>query len=375
MKELRRRSILVLAAVALALGAGAVVRRRQVAARDSVLDGGLPVATRPPTVDRSRERCDFKRSRSWEQVQEQVSLLDTPGREFHLANLEELARVADGHLEKRRFEKAELVASVALEIAPKYTAARDVMEDAARATINGGSYVSFSELRRERFRDSEEKRLRPGHDTLLLVDLSVREWENILAWARRSDLLDAPPLPRAITSRHVSLDADEYLHLCQVLLNTRMDLDFADSSLYDIVDYVQECAKINIVIAAEVRSQGVPDRKSDFHCSGMTIREILTALLPRYGLGFTFENRILLITDSVTVASGPVLETYPVQLLLAAGWASADLAARVREEVDPGAAASGRCGSVAVGPDGSLYVFRPPEAQSRVRSLLAALRP
>ncbi len=74
-----------------------------------------------------------------------------------------------------------------------------------------------------------------------------------------------------------------------------IDLDFTDSTLYDIVDYIQEFARINIVISAEVRKAGIPDRKIDFHATSECIGKTLRRLCDDYGLTWKVENYVLLI--------------------------------------------------------------------------------
>lgn len=74
-----------------------------------------------------------------------------------------------------------------------------------------------------------------------------------------------------------------------------LDLDFTDSTLYDIVDYIQEFAKINVVISAEVRRAGIPDRKIDFHAASESIGKTLRRVCDAYGLTWTISNRVLLI--------------------------------------------------------------------------------
>ena len=61
-----------------------------------------------------------------------------------------------------------------------------------------------------------------------------------------------------------------------------LDLDFAGSTLYDVVDYIQEFGKINIVISAEVRLAGIPDRKIDFHAASESIGNTLHRLCDTY---------------------------------------------------------------------------------------------
>ncbi|MCE9582497.1 MAG: hypothetical protein K8T20_08400 [Planctomycetes bacterium] len=87
----------------------------------------------------------------------------------------------------------------------------------------------------------------------------------------------------------------ECAQIREKLMTATLDFDFTESSLYDQVDFIQEFAKVNIVIAADVRKSGIPDLKASVRMDGATAGEVLKKLLETWGLTSRFQNRVLLI--------------------------------------------------------------------------------
>ncbi|GEM_PF-3595108 len=82
----------------------------------------------------------------------------------------------------------------------------------------------------------------------------------------------------------------------RVLDTTKIDLDFTDASLEDIIGFIREYAKINIEIDQKVREQGWAEKKITFQMREAVLRNVLNLLLRQYGLGYVFDHRVLLIT-------------------------------------------------------------------------------
>lgn len=110
---------------------------------------------------------------------------------------------------------------------------------------------------------------------------------------------------RSGTARRMS-DELAHLEIRNKIRKERVELDFKNGSLYDMVDFIQEFGKLNIVISAEIRRSGIPDRKIDFKTDWVTISEVLDDLLARYELAYVFENRVLLITSREYAAAAPL---------------------------------------------------------------------
>ena len=70
------------------------------------------------------------------------------------------------------------------------------------------------------------------------------------------------------------------------------------------------------MISAEVRREGIPDKKISFAVKDLVLKHVLRLLLQQYDLGYTFENRVLLITQPQMAEGKPVLEVHDVRDLL-----------------------------------------------------------
>lgn len=222
--------------------------------------------------------------------------------------IKELMEIALNHFDNRRFEKAELVCDEILHLVPKFRPAQELKEDAGRASINK-AYEQFLELRRERFKAQREDMLEsevPYAENRKVRFPTEDEWRRIVERSASLSLNKGPAVK----------EDDEVLAIKSKLETTKIDLDFTDSTLYDIVDFIQEFAKINIVIAAEVRKEGIPDKKISFAVKDLVLKHVLRLLLQQYDLGYTFENRVLLITQPKLAEGKPVLEVHDVRDLL-----------------------------------------------------------
>ncbi|KAF0245465.1 MAG: hypothetical protein FD180_1584 [Planctomycetota bacterium] len=222
--------------------------------------------------------------------------------------VKELMEIALEHFDNKRFEKSEWVCDEILNLVPKFRPARELKEDAGRAAINK-AYENFLELRRERFKSMREEMLEseiPYSERQKVRFPSEDEWRRIVERSGNLSLNKGPSLK----------EDDEVLAIKSKLETTKIDLDFTDSTLYDIVDFIQEFAKINIVISAEVRKEGIPDKKISFAVKDLVLKHVLRLLLQQYDLGYTFENRVLLITQPQLAEGKPVLEVHDVRDLL-----------------------------------------------------------
>jgi len=329
---------------------------------------GLPSAAR-----------DFKRTLTSAQVAERVTLLEMPDPAEERQNIETLLQTAALHFMGHHYSSAEDVADVVLALAPRYLAAWELKVDSVRACINGGSYQRFSEIRGEHWAPVQESMARsmpvdPRRDELA-VHPSRKEWSDLIAWAR-NPMSARPPLPESIVRKRKEDDSAEILAIQHKLDTLRIDLDFTDSTLYDIVDFIQEFAKINLVVSAEVRNAGIPDRKIDFAVRDMVLKEVLRQLLERYDLGYTLENRVLLVTTAAIAAERPLLEVHDIRDLVASGkWSAGKIGAMVREHIAPRTWTE-REGEVllAIDEEGRLVIAHVPQVQTQIREFLEGLR-
>lgn len=222
--------------------------------------------------------------------------------------IKELMEIALQHYDNRRFRKCELVCDEILNLVPKFRPAQELKEDAGRADISQ-AYEKFLEMRRERFKSMREDMLEceiPYAENQKVRFPDADEWRRIVERSSNLSLNKGPSIK----------EDDEVLAIKAKLETTKIDLDFTDSTLYDIVDFIQEFAKINIVISAEVRKEGIPDKKISFAVKDLVLKHVLRLLLQQYDLGYTFENRVLLITEPKLAEGKPVLEVHDVRDLL-----------------------------------------------------------
>lgn len=243
-----------------------------------------------------------------EMALKQAEALENQERQRLKERVRELMEIALEHFDNRRFQKSEMVCDEILHLVPKFRPAQELKEDAGRAAINK-AYEQFLELRRERFKTMREEMLEsevPYSEARKVRFPSEDEWKRIV---ERSASL-------SLNKRTDVKEDDEVLAIKSKLETTKIDLDFTDSTLYDIVDFIQEFAKINVVISAEVRKEGIPDKKISFAVKDLVLKHVLRLLLQQYDLGYTFENRVLLITQPKLAEGRPVLEVHDVRDLL-----------------------------------------------------------
>jgi hypothetical protein len=89
---------------------------------------------------------------------------------------------------------------------------------------------------------------------------------------------------------------EETVELEKTLAKRTVSVDFPKASLYDVVDMIQENAKVNIVIAAAVRKTGLPDREISFSADRENLGVVLDRLAEGCGLEYSIENRVILFT-------------------------------------------------------------------------------
>ena len=127
----------------------------------------------------------------------------------------------------------------------------------------------------------------------------------------------APPEYREARTCEMLVEDDKDLQDLRLRLETeRLSLPEHHGSLYEIIDLIQETAKLNIVISAPVRRAGIPDRETSFGCTEERLGEALTRLVGGFALDFTFENRVVL----VIARDGDRQLTATTDLWLRPGW-------------------------------------------------------
>ncbi len=98
--------------------------------------------------------------------------------------------------------------------------------------------------------------------------------------------------------RHEAADDPDVAAIVRVLDNTKIDLDFTDASLEDIIGFIREYAKINIEIDQKVREEGLAEKKITFKMRDAILRNVLDLLLRQYALEYTFDHKVFLIVEA-----------------------------------------------------------------------------
>ncbi len=220
--------------------------------------------------------------------------------------IKSLFRQALVNMDEKHYKKSEELADEILAIDPKFVMAKDLKEDSMRAR-HRKAYRDFLREKIERWKRSIEdmdESLIPYDEGRLVRYPDVQRWQEksqreTIGQLEESEIVD--PVVLGIQNKLETL---------------KIDLDFTDANLFDILDFIREFAKINIDIASEVKSEGTADKTITFQMKGLPLKNVLKLLLRQYGLDYSFENQILMVTKPELAQGQPVLEVHDVRDLL-----------------------------------------------------------
>lgn len=222
----------------------------------------------------------------------------------HIATL---MKRAIAHFDNKEYSKAELLAEEVLKINPNIREAQELKNDALQARHVKG-YADYVKLRRERWQEAVnnlKETLIPYAEDAIMRYPDKAHWDKVLERAERVGIVAAE-----------EVEDPEIIAVKKKLETLRIDLDFADASLSDIIDFIREYAMLNIEISQEVRQEGIADKKISFQVKGLVLKSVLKNLLANYGLDYTFENNLILITTPQLAAGKPTLQVHDVRDLL-----------------------------------------------------------
>ncbi|MBI5368419.1 MAG: hypothetical protein HZA54_15390 [Planctomycetes bacterium] len=140
-------------------------------------------------------------------------------------------------------------------------------------------------------------------------------------------------------TQDVATSADPDLTALQEKLDTlRIDLDFTDATLSEIVEYIRQVARIDIEIDVAVLQEGIADKRITFQMREFVLRTLLKLLLRQYGLDFALQGTIVVISQRSPTEDEPrdLLET-----LRSTSGSSEEQAGRGEAEAGAGASSSG----------------------------------
>jgi general secretion pathway protein D len=222
----------------------------------------------------------------------------------HIATL---MKRAIAHFDNKEYSKAEILADEVLKIAPNMREAQELRNDALQAR-HVKRYADHIKLRRERWLDAVNKlkeTLIPYAEDALIRYPDPAYWTRVLERAERVGVI-----------AEEEAEDPEIIAVKNRLDTLPIDLDFADASLSDIVEFIREYAKVNIEISQEVRREGTADKRISFQVKGLVLKSVLKILLSNYGLDYMFEGKLILITTPELAAGKPSLQVHDVRDLL-----------------------------------------------------------
>ena len=210
------------------------------------------------------------------------------------------------HFEERRYDAAEELCNACLGMDPQFRLAKDLKVDAMRAKHNK-EYADFLRSKIERWKTTFED---IDEATIPYADSDLVRWPGGDYW---DQVRQRQPLSTIAEEKAVDEDV---LAIQRVLDNTKIDLDFTDASLEDIIGFIREYAKINIEIDQKVREEGLAEKKITFQMRDAILRNVLNLLLRQYALGYTFDHKVLLIVKQDQAEGAPVVVVHDVRDLL-----------------------------------------------------------
>lgn len=211
------------------------------------------------------------------------------------------------NFEDKHYEKAEQLARAILEIDPDFQYAKEMMVDAQRARHNH-QYVKYLATKIEHWKEFQE-----GIDEAKIPynDEEVIQYPNDEYW---TDVVERRQQRGSLTGEGVrDEDTPEILAIKTKLETLKMDLDFGDASLREIVDFIRDFAAINIIFAPEVVKENLADERRSFQVTNLVLKNVLKLLLDQYGLAYTFQNKVLTITKPELAQGAPGLQLHDVR--------------------------------------------------------------
>ena len=125
--------------------------------------------------------------------------------------------------------------------------------------------------------------------------------------------------PADLASAEAASKADSSKQAIQARLqNLKIDLDFTDSPLADVIDFIRDFAQINIVVDPRVYEAATdPDIKVSVKVHDLPLRLALKLLLESRRLAMTYRDGVLMILPPAEAAKEVVMKIYDVRDLLA----------------------------------------------------------
>jgi tetratricopeptide (TPR) repeat protein len=243
-----------------------------------------------------------------------------------------LLRKAVENFENKNFDRCAELCDEILIIDPHYRAAVDLREHAykARHKENYADYLTQRITEWKRVLNEDQENIIPYADTLRFPDPHT--------WSRISKRLSA----LSAVKEDVAQDPD-ILAIKNKLDNLKIQLDFQDAGLEDVVEFIRQFSGVSIVIDQAVRGDtAIMEKKISFKVKELVLANVMKLLLSQYSLAYTFKEKVLFITKPEGIGGESVLGLHDVRDLLVK---VSDNPGPVIELRPPSAAAGGLTGA------------------------------
>jgi hypothetical protein len=103
-------------------------------------------------------------------------------------------------------------------------------------------------------------------------------------------------------------------------LNDPVTLEFVETPLSDVVDFLKDLTGVNIVVERPaLEEEGInSDTPLTIHVQSISLAAAIRIMLAQFNLSYMIDNDCLLITSTLRVGNSPVLRVFPVDKMLGA---------------------------------------------------------
>ncbi len=223
-----------------------------------------------------------------------------------IAYLLELAYMA---FDQKKFDQCMRLANEILLIDPHYTVAMDLREDAKKAR-HRHEYFKFIKKKVNAWKEltsSDDEAVIPYSET---VRFPSRE-----EWARISKRITES----VISTQEGGMTEDSDILAIKNTLNTMKvpALEFVDSTLEEIVNYIRDYANLNIVIDGSITDEVDIEKTITFKVTGVVLKIALRLLLSQFDLDYMItEQKVVFITTPQNAGGKAVVELHDIRDIL-----------------------------------------------------------
>ncbi|MDP6959769.1 MAG: hypothetical protein QF645_13265, partial [Planctomycetota bacterium] len=223
-----------------------------------------------------------------------------------IAHLLELAYMA---FDQKKFDQCIRLAGEILMIDPHYTVAMDLREDAKKAR-HRHEYFKFIKKKVNAWKEltsADDEAVIPYSETVRFP--SREEWAQISKRITES----------VISTSEGGTTEDPDILAIKNTLNTMKvpELDFADSTLEEIVNYIRDYANLNIVIDGSITDEVDLEKTITFKVTDVVLKIALRLLLSQFDLDFMItEEKVVFITTPQNAGGKAVVELHDIRDIL-----------------------------------------------------------